>query len=125
MSVPSRIIVAALAVMLAGALDGCAARRPLIIDQKGVDMAKYQQDLSECQSYADQVKGGKQVAGSAVGGAVVGGAVGAVVGDRHTAEKLAGVGAVVGAARGGRMTAREKRAVVRNCLTGRGYKVLN
>ncbi len=97
----------------------------VIIDTKGVDMAQYRQDLGECQSYAQQVSAAERTATTAAGGAVVGGVLGAVVGNSTTAKKGAGVGAVTGGVRGASSAYREKDRVVKNCLRGRGYRVLN
>jgi len=113
-----------LPLMLLALLCGCAARGP-IIDRQGVDMAQYQRDLADCEAYATEVDTGRKVGGGALAGAVVGGAVGAILGDRHTAARIAGVGAVTGSARGAGTAATEKRSVVRQCLNGRGYRVLN
>lgn len=118
----------ALALVASTVLAGCANRgggsQP-IVDRRNVDPVQYQRDLAECQSYAGEVQTGRNVGGSAVTGAVVGGAIGAIVGNHNTAERMAGVGAVTGSARGVALTVREKRAVLRNCLNGRGYRVLN
>ena len=105
------------------AFAGCASKPNPIVDMKGVNRQQYYQDLNECQQYAQQVR--SKAAGGAVTGAVLGGAIGAVVGDSTTASKGAGVGAITGLARGGSNTQREKDQVVKNCLRGRGYKVLN
>lgn len=105
-------------------LGGCVSQG-IVIDKKGVDMARYEQDLAECRQYAEEVATGTEVAKSAAGSAAVGAAVGAILGDRRSAEKLAGVGAVTGAAHGGARAGEEKVRIVKNCLRGRGYKVLN
>jgi uncharacterized protein YcfJ len=105
-------------------IAGCARDRP-IVDTKGVDRAAYRQDLVECQGYAEEVESGRRVAGGAVAGAVVGGAVGAAVGNSDTAKRGAGAGSVVGGARGAGRAHHEKEQVLRNCLRGRGYRVLN
>jgi outer membrane lipoprotein SlyB len=106
-------------------LSGCARNR-IIIDRQGVDMAAYDHDLAECRAYANESGGtGAEAAKGAVGGAVIGGAIGAAVGNGGTAEKLGGAGAVVGAVRGARKSRAEKLQIVKNCLSGRGYKVLN
>ena len=110
-------------IILLVALAGCARRHRPIVDMQGVDGRQYQQDLFECQQYAQQVQ--SKAGGGAVAGAVIGGAVGAVVGDSTTMQKGAGVGAISGLARGGAATRREKQQVVKNCLRGRGYRVLN
>jgi outer membrane lipoprotein SlyB len=97
----------------------------IIIDSKGVDRVQYRIDLADCQQYAQQVAIGRRTVTNAAGGAAIGGVLGAVVGDSDTAKKGAGVGAVTGGVRGAASAARERRQVVRNCLLGRGYRVLN
>lgn len=114
-------------VLMAGILlAGCRATddRP-IVDLQGVNVAQYENDLAECRAYADEVRAGHEVAQGAVGGAVVGGAIGAAVGNSDTAQRGAGAGAVAGAARGAGEAIRERDRVLRNCLRGRGYRVLN
>lgn len=111
-------------ILLGLLLAGCTSHK-IIIDKEGVDMAKYEQDLTACRAYAEEVPAGEEVGKGALGGAVVGGAVGAILGGRRGAEALAGVGAVTGGARGGAQEKREKEQVVKNCLRGRGYRVLN
>lgn len=109
------------------ALAGCAseAGRGVIIDRQGVDMAQYERDLAECTQYAEEVRAAEKVAANAAGGAVVGGAVGAVSRGSSGAKDGAAVGAIVGGAQGTRGAWREQQQVVRNCLEGRGYRVLN
>jgi outer membrane lipoprotein SlyB len=74
-------------VLLLGACAGADVRP--IVDMKGVNEARYENDLAECQNYA---KGA---------GAVIGGAGGAYKGNES------------------------QEAIVKKCLVGRGYKVLN
>ena len=114
----------------ATSLIGCrAAQSPFlddpIVDTRGVNQAQYQRDLVECQAYAEQVNVAGDVAVGAVTGAVVGGAVGAAVGNSDTAKRGAGAGAIVGGVREAGAGIREKERVVRRCLVGRGYRVLN
>lgn len=104
-------------------LAACSGATGPIIDTKGVDMAAYRQDLAECETYAEQVSTGRAVGKGAAGGAAVGAAIGAIAGG--DAAKGAGIGAVSGGAQSARMSDREKANVVRNCLRGRGYRVLN
>jgi len=117
----NRLIVIALIPL---ALAACRSSEP-IVDMQGVNRAQYNRDLAECRQYADQVEAGREVVRGAAGGAVVGAAVGAAVGDSDTAQRGAGAGAAVGAARGARQAERESERVLRNCLRGRGYRVLN
>jgi uncharacterized protein YcfJ len=103
-------------------VTACTTTDEIIIDKKGVDMARYEQDLAECRSYATEVKTGEKVAKGAASGAVVGGLIGAITGD---AAKSAGVGAVGGGAKGASEGERQEVQVVKNCLRGRGYRILN
>ena len=97
-----------------------------IIDSKGVDMSRYYVDKAECEAFAHEVRTGKKVVRGAVGGAVVGGAIGAIASwGPDSAERGAGVGAITGGIRGAQQGARETKRVVRQCLRGRGYRVLN
>lgn len=117
-----------LAIATLALISGCAGTpgKP-IVDMKGVNQYQYEQDLDECAIYADEVG----VAGKAVGGAAAGAAVGAAVGaiwDGHngnSAGRGAATGAVVGGAGGTGSGLNERSQVVKNCLRGRGYRVLN
>jgi outer membrane lipoprotein SlyB len=100
----------------------CAAHPDPIIDTKGVNVEQYQLDLEECEAFKEPVKTEVGAAKGAVAGAAVGGATGAITGDIGEG---AGVGAIAGAARSAQLSEREKQQVVKNCLRGRGYKVLN
>lgn len=106
------------------AMAACTTTSEIIIDTKGVNMAKYEDDLAECQVYADQVLVGQKTAKGAASGAVIGGAIGGVS-DRHDAGEGAAVGAITGGARGLSEGERDQVRVVKNCLRGRGYRVLN
>jgi len=107
-------------------LAGCTTTKEIIIDEKGVDMARYRQDLAECRVYAEQVRTGEKVAKGAASGGVIGGAIGAITGgSRDSAARGAGVGAVSGAAKGASRGEQEAVRVVKQCLRGRGYRVLN
>jgi outer membrane lipoprotein SlyB len=103
---------------------GCAGNGP-IVDTKNIDQARYKQDLSECQTYAGQVNTGAAAGKSAAAGAVVGGIVGAIFGNSTTVIQSAGVGGVLGGAQGAANGEQSKDQVVKNCLRGRGYSVLN
>ena len=107
---------------------GCAGAdvRPLV-DMKGVNESAYENDLSECQAYAKQQSGMGETAAKGTGaGAVVGGLLGLVTGGNKTGiAQAAGAGAVIGAAGGAFSGNQAQEAVVKRCLSGRGYKVLN
>lgn len=104
--------------------SACTTTHEIIIDEKGVNMSRYADDLAECEVYAEQVAVGEKVVKGTVSGAVVGGAVGAVSHHRGAAEGAA-VGAIGGGVKGLNEGERGQVRVVKNCLYGRGYRVLN
>ena len=106
-------------------LSGCTTTDEIIIDKKGVNMTAYEQDLAECQSYSEEVRTGEKAARGAASGAVVGGLIGAAVGNSRDVQRGAGAGAVTGGAKGVSQGERDKVQVVKQCLRGRGYRVLN
>lgn len=107
-------------------LAGCTTTDEIIIDRKGVDMARYAVDKAECEQYAREVRTGAKAARGAASGAVVGGAIGGITRDSSEGvARGAGVGAVTGTARGISEGERTKVRVVKQCLRGRGYRVLN
>ena len=61
----------------------------------------------------------------AVEGAVVGGVLGALLVNHETAERSSGAGAVLGGVKSNKRSRREQDRIVRRCLKGRGYRVLN
>jgi hypothetical protein len=113
------------AAAIVGLLAGCTTTKEIIIDERGVDMARYRQDLAECRGYAEQVRTGEKVVRGAASGAAIGGAIGAITGGKDRAAEGAGVGAVTGGARGAAQGERTEVQVVKRCLSGRGYRVLN
>lgn len=127
MRIPLTLVLMAL--VLSG-LSSCrgverlTGREP-IIDMAGVDPEVLELDMAECEAYADEVEVGRQVATGAATGAVVGGTIGAIFGNGETAARTAGVGAATGSVRGAGGAMSERRQVIRNCLIGRGYLVLN
>lgn len=113
------------------ALASCASYRGtpgdsgVIVDTRGVDMSTYQRDLNECEALAEEVPVVERAATGAAVGAVVGGAIGAVLGDGRGAERGAGAGAVSGTVDGANSGLSEADQVLKRCMQGRGYKVLN
>jgi len=111
-------------------VSGCAAYRP-ITDLRGIDRGQYEQDLCECQKYAEQVSPGATAGAGALLGAGLGAAVGLVAGSILGVRpgQLAGLGAALGgmhgAAAGAGSAAVSQREVIKNCLMNRGYSVLN
>ena len=109
-------------------VSGCATYRP-IVDSKGIDQAKYEVDLTECQAYAKQVNpAGEAAVGAGAGGAfgaVIGGIAGAFIGKAGRGAAMgAALGGTSGAASGAAGGAKGQVGIIKQCLTGRGYKVL-
>jgi len=113
-----------LIVILLLVVAACTTTSEIIIDEKGVDMTLYEENLAECRTYSEQVAVGKKAAKGAASGAVIGGVIGGV-GHHGDAAGGAAVGAVSGGAKGLNEGDRDKVCVVKNCLRGRGYRVLN
>ena len=114
-----------LAAVMLLSLSACTTTDEIIIDKKGVNMSRYKQDLAECRGYSSAVKTEEKGARGAASGAIVGGAIGAITGGGDGAARGAGVGAVGGGARGINEGERTEVKVVKRCLRGRGYNVLN
>ena len=108
--------VAATAILLSGCFGTGAKHRPIV---DGSDPEKYETDLTACQDLARQRT---YVNEETKLGVVIGAAAGAVI-------EGAAAGGVVGAAVNGVGTAmethRERKAIVINCMAGRGHKVLD
>ena len=111
-----------LCTFLAVILSGCAAHPDPIVDTRGVDMARYEQDLAECKTFAKQIRTEVGAAKGAASGAAVGAAAGAISGN---AADGAGYGAIAGGSKSAVLNERERQNVVKNCMAGRGYRVLN
>ncbi|MCC5793702.1 MAG: hypothetical protein JJT85_03070 [Chromatiales bacterium] len=108
--------------LLAMTMAGCASSRGPIIDTRGVDMAQYERDLAECEEYANQVNPVEGAARGAAAGGAVGAMTGAIGGNPG---RGAGIGAVLGGSQSAAAGVRERDQVVKRCLRGRGYSVLN
>ena len=102
----------------------CASQSP-VIDTKGVDMSNYKIELGECQEYADQISMGTETAIGAGIGAALGWAVSAAAGRSYDNDASAAVGAVTGGGSGMGDAAKSAATIIKNCLRGRGYRVLN
>lgn len=114
-----------------------SAQANLIVDKSGVDEKDYVYDMHQCEALAGQVQKETRSRG-AVGGALKGAAVGAagnaIAGGSGSqgAKTGAAVGGAVGVVGGSRdrranqaAYESEQHTVMRNCMTNRGYTVLN
>ena len=114
-------------------LSGCVANssgsifessKP-IIDTKGVNMSQYDIDLEECSVFSKDISTGKSIAKGAATGAAVGAVIEAITDDVRSRRDAIEVGAVSGGANSGIRAVREKEQILKRCLRGRGYKILN
>jgi outer membrane lipoprotein SlyB len=103
---------------------GCAAHPDPIIDTKGVDPQRLAEDWAECEAYTEEILIAAGIGKGAAVGAAVGAATGAVS-DRREVGEATGIGAIYGGTRSGLDADREKQKVFKNCMRGRGYRVLN
>lgn len=112
----------------------------IIVDTQNVDTQQYHADMYECQELSQQVDHtqtnslGRDMLGSTAKGAVLGAAGGAVAGGSGSkgAKVGAGIGLVGGVLKHGSQRrhaeheyVEEQQNVMRNCMIGRGYNVLN
>jgi len=96
-----------------------------IIDMQGVDPEALECDLLDCQSYAAQISPARSAVANAVAGAVFGALIGLAVGDRGWAARAGARGGAIGGAMSGAANAGAAQInTVRNCMVGRGYRVL-
>lgn len=96
-----------------------------IIDTQGVDPEALECDLADCQSYAAQISPARSAVANAVAGAVFGALIGLAVGDHGWAARAGAQGGAIGGAMGGAADAGAAQInTVRNCMAGRGYRVL-
>lgn len=113
----------------AALLAGCAA--PMHSYQPLVDgdttSTQYQRDLQDCRAYAmTKPSAENSAAAGAIFGALAGVAILAVGGGRHgLGNEAAGIGALLGGVEGYSKGAEGQQGIVKRCLVGRGYKVLD
>lgn len=112
-------------IILSACASGGAAHNPII---DGPQDARYQQDLSECRSYAEQRSyDNSDVQTQALIGAGIGGLLG-LANARSADEGDFFTGAAIGALFSGGSEALEtrgqRREILLNCLAGRGHRVL-
>ena len=116
-----RLIIALTATSI---VAGCAANPDPIIDTKGVDPELLAEDWEECEAYTEEISVAQGVGKGAALGTAVGAATGAVS-NRRDVDEAAGLGAIYGGTTSGLDADREKQQVFKNCMRGRGYRVLN
>lgn len=119
------VAIAAAAAILAGCAAPMHQYQPLI--DGGTNTEQYQRDLQDCRAYAmTKPSAVDSAAIGAVIGALAGVALLALSGGRDGwANEMAGVGALIGGVEGYNNGADGQQGVVKRCLAGRGYRVLD
>lgn len=110
-------------------LSACASSYDPVVDPKQTNMAKYQQDLSECHAVADKASGEKVTGIGLAAGGLAGGAFGAALGAMSgNAGQGAALGALMGAGGFGGTgyldSYHRQLRIIDDCLRGRGYRLL-
>lgn len=104
---------------------GCATRGANYsptVDLQNKDQAAYYQDLYDCRKFAENTVG---PGGGAIGGAVFGGLFMALLAPSGYKNDWARSGAMVGTAGGAVGAGDNQETIIKRCLMGRGYSVLN
>lgn len=117
-------LIALSALSVAACANSGASYRPIV---DGPVDAKYEHDLMECQSVAQQreyLNGDTRTA--IVAGALIGGALGALTDNSDSEDVYDGMlgGAAAGGLSGAAEAHGERREIVINCMAGRGHNVV-
>lgn len=100
-----------------------------IVDTKGIDLLAYEKDVSECKEFAAKIDPSSEIFAQAMTGAIAGAAVGAVVGysvgqTSYGTQTGMAYGTAAGTLHGYAGSLNAQQQIIRNCILGRGYKVL-
>lgn len=118
------------------ALSGCAAPPNTpgtgvgaaytpVIDTAGADTSRYMVDLGECRRLAGSIDVQRETMNGAIGGMVAGALISAMLsGGRQTTIDSASIGGFTGIGAAGVDAERRSKAMVINCMAGRGYRTL-
>ena len=106
-------------------VTGCATRganyQPMV-DTKNKSAAAIAQDTMECQQFAKKTM---DAASGAVAGAIAGAVLMALIMPHGYRNYAAGQGAAAGAVAGAASATDTQETIIKRCLAGRGYSVLN
>lgn len=123
--------------MLAAMLTACAAPPNTpgagygatytpIVDMQGVDQSRYANDLAACRHYANSIDVSREQANAAIGGAIFAAAITAALGgNMRQMDQNASAGGLASMNRQTGRTMTRQETVLGNCLTSRGYRVLD
>ena len=103
-------------------LFGCTTTQEIVIDDRKINSQEYSKDLQDCRRLAGQIDAEGKVLKGVGSGTVIGGVSGAINDD---ALRGAVSGGIIGGIKGLDEVDKGKLRIVKNCLTHRGYLVLN
>ena len=103
-------------------LLGCTTTQEIVIDDRKINSQEYSKDLRDCRRLSGQIDAEGKVLKGVGSGTVIGGVSGAINDD---ALRGAVTGGIIGGVKGFDETEKGKLRVVKNCLSHRGYIVLN
>ena len=103
-------------------LLGCTTTQEIVIDDRKINSQEYSKNLRDCRRLAGQINAEGKVLKGVGSGTVIGGVYGAINDD---ALRGAVTGGMIGGVKGLDETDKDKLRVVKNCLSHRGYIVLN
>ena len=96
-----------------------------IIDTRGIDESVFKKDYSECSDFAKNIDLTERTLKQGAVAGATGAAVGVIIGGEEAAKKIGGSAAVLNAVEANLDGRNEQAKIIKNCLRGRGYKVLN
>ena len=107
-----------------GSIFDVAGSKP-IIDTKGIDISQYELDLEECETFADEISTVKSIVKGTATGAAGGTVIEAVTDGSRRTKDATELGAIASGGKSGIRAVQEKEQIVKRCVRGRGYQVLN
>ena len=120
---PTKTICLALCVSMTGCASmGRGSSYVPLVDTAGKDASTLAADVQQCQEYAKQRANAET---GAMVGAIAVGLLSAFLAPRGYRNQVAGRGAVLGAIGGAGEAGGTQEDVIKRCLAGRGYNVLN
>ena len=109
-------------ILLLSLLLACTTTQEIVVDDQKINSQEYSKDLQDCRRLAGQIDAEGKVLKGVGSGTVIGGVSGAINDD---ALRGAVSGGIIGGVKGLDEVDKGKLRVVKNCLTHRGYLVLN
>jgi hypothetical protein len=108
---------------LAALLGACASGADVEPILDGAPAASFRGDLSDCRGLA---RSQHQLDRDTMASAAIGAGIGGVLGEADDGDALGGaiVGALMGAAAGASEASDTREAIVKDCLRGRGHRVV-